>query len=267
MKPVATATICGLISLGVVGFAAGAVPSAKFYPFPGYDLETVRAKTKAESAPDTPDLAEAWRLYGELQGSWRPGAPKPDAEAVAAVDALAGKLEALPRPAWYAAAMDPGHPVETGLADAVGDPVFEAQKATPEYQALKALALVYLTEHELDRKGAAENARRCLVALAVTHPWDWQVHGLYGRFLVDAQLGAPAWEEAKLSLFLDPDPQLNQLKAFAFIGAIAEKSEWPEIQEAMRQACRDGRTADLAIGQSEDLYSGGAKMNVVTPRP
>jgi hypothetical protein len=267
IKPAAPTILCALAAFGLAGTANAAAPSSKFYPFPGYDLDAVRAKTKAESAPDSPDLAEAWRLYGELQGAWMKGAPRPRAQSIDALDALEKKLEALPNPSWFSAATAPGHTDQTGLADKIGDPVFVAQKATPEYQELKALALVYLTEHELDRPGAAVNASKYLVALIVTHPWDWQVHGLYGRFLVDAQHNDPAWNEALLSLFLNPDPVLGQLKSFAFIGSIAAKSEWPQIQEAMRQACSDDKVVSLAIEESDPLYTSNAVLHVQPSAP
>jgi len=253
--------------MALAGAARGSTPSSTLYPFPGYDLGLVRAKTRAEAAPPGADLAQAWRLYAQIQGTWMPGAPKPKPEAVAALDQLRAKLEAMPVPAWFAAALDPGHTVQTGLADRIGDEVFVQQRATPEYQALKALALVYLTGHELDRRGAAELAGRYLVALTTTHPWDWEVHGLYARFLVDAQHNDPAWEEAKLSVFLNPEPSLEQLKQFAFVGGIAAREQWPEIKEAIRQAATDSRTAELAIQQADDLFAGSTSVNVVQPRP
>lgn len=250
----------------MVGAVSAASPASKFYPFPGYDLDLVRAKTKAESAPNIPELDQAWRLFGELQGAWMKGAPQPSAETIAALDALAKKLEALPKPAWFPADSAPGN-YETGLAEKIGDPVFVAQKATPEYQAVKALALVYLAGHELDRSGASANAQRYLLALVRTHPWDWQVHGLYGRFLVDLQQHDAAWNEAILGLYLNPKPELGALKAFAFIGSIAAKSEWPEIQEAMRQACADDKVVSLAIEESDPLYTSAAELHTQAGRP
>jgi hypothetical protein len=258
------------VTLTSIGFfaviAQAAIPSTELYPFPGYDLGTVRTKTAAESSPESAVLAQAWHLNRELRGSWMPGAPKASQKTIGQLDSLKKKLEAIPTPSWFSDALDPGKVVQTGLADKVGDQTFEKQKSTPEYQALKALAIVYLTEHELDRDGAAQKAGRYLVALAITHPWDWEVHGLYGRFLIDARTNGPAWEEAKLSVFLNPNPTLEQLKAFAFIGSIVAKEKWPEIQEAMRQAATDERIAGAAITESDKLFSRDTKVNMAAAK-
>lgn len=249
-----------------VAIDRAAIPSTELYPFPGYDLGAVRTKTEAEWSPDSVELAQAWHLYSEIQGSWMPDAPKAPEQTIGQLDRLKKRLETMPTPSWFSDALDPARVVQTGLAEKVGDQTFEKQKSTPEYQALKALAIVYLTEHELDRDGAAQKADRYLVALAITHPWDWEVHGLYGRFLLDARTNGPAWDEAKLSVFLNPNPTLGQLKAFAFIGSIVAKEKWPEIQEAMRQAATDDRVAELAIEESGKLFSRDTKVNIVTPK-
>ena len=52
------------------------------------------------------------------------------------------------------------------------------------------------------------------------------------------------WEAAKQNLFLNPEPSLEDLKFFAFIGSIAAKAKWPEIQEAIRQAAADRAIAE-----------------------
>jgi hypothetical protein len=153
-----------------------------------------------------------------------------------------------------------------GLADKIGDDVFLKQKATPEYLNLKALALVYLTEHELDRTGAAQKAGVYLAALAITHPWDWQVHGLYSRFLIDARQNGPAWDEARLSLFLNPNPNGEALRSFAFVGSIAAHDKWIEIEVAIREASKDDSAAEHAIIEAEPLFIGDTNVNVVLPR-
>jgi hypothetical protein len=250
--------------LGLLGVAAdAAIPTTRLYPFRGYDLDTVRATTRAESGPETEELAAAWSLYREIQGSWMPTAPKPSQKSIARLDRLKSKLEGLAKPEWFSDAMSSPQSGSTQLAEKVGDQVFEKQKATPEYQELKALAIVYLTEHELDRAGAAEQAGRFLTALSATHPWDWEIHGLYSRFLVDAQLPGPAWATAIQSIFLNPKPNLDDLKFFAFIGSVAAKDEWPEIQEAIRQAAPNGTIAELAIVESGRAYGADAKVNLV----
>jgi hypothetical protein len=259
MVGISIVSLCGAIS-------QAAVPSTELYPFPGYDLGAVRAKAKAEWSADSEELLEAWRLYRELQGSWMPGARKPQEQTIARSDKLKVKLEAVPKPPWFVAVLNFPGSGQTQLADKIGDPVFERQKSTPEYQALKALAIVYLTEHELDRDGSAQRAGRYFTALSITHPWDWQLHGLYSRLLVDARLTEPGWEAAKQSLFLNPDPGLEDLKYFAFIGSIAAKAKWPEIQNAMRQAATDRSIPEQAIVESAKLFSGDSKVTIVEPK-
>lgn len=240
-----------------------AIPSSELYPFPGYDLDVARDKTKAESGPDSKDLSDAWRIYGAVQGSWMPGRPKPTIETVAQLDALKGRLEKLALPAWFSAAQNSPSEVHTNLAEKIGDKVFEQQKVSPEYQSLKALAIVYLSEHELDRPGSAQKAGNTLTPLVVTHPWDWQIHGLYSRFLIDAQQNFSAWNEAKLSLFLNPSPELPDLKFFAFVGSIADRQEWPAIMVAIRESVKDENLAERAIRESEILFSANSKVNML----
>jgi hypothetical protein len=243
--------------------ARAAIPSTELYPFPGYDLDLVRAKTRAESGSDSGDLAESWRLYRAVQGSWMPKAPKPEAQTLAQLDALKVKLEAIPLPSWFADALRAPPVVRIDLAERIGDPTFERQRASPEYQALKALAIVHLCEHELDRPGAAQEAGRYLSALAITHPWDWQVHGLFSRFLIDAQEYGPAWNEANLGLFLNPGPNLHDLKFYTFVGSITAKQEWTKIMVAVRESVKDDGLAETAIRESEVLFSANTKVSTL----
>jgi hypothetical protein len=256
-----------VFSVGLFGLLAyAAVPSTKLYPFPGYDLEILRKKINAESIPNSKELTEAWRLYSKFRGAWAPETKKAEAQSLAQLDDLKATLEALPKPPWFSDIANPPQSTESQFADKIGDEVFEKQKATPEYQAMKALAIVYLTEHELDRPGAAEKALRYFTVLSITHPWDWQIHGLYSRLLVDARQPEGAWATAKVCLFLTPDPNLDDLKSFAFIGSVAAKSQWGEIQEAMKQAITDDRVAELAIVETERLFSAETKLVETPPK-
>jgi hypothetical protein len=262
----ARVAFAALSALGLFGAVVqAAIPSTEFYPFPGYDVGAVRNKTKAEWSPESAELIESWKLYHELQGAWAPGAPKPRIQTVEQLNQLRGTLEARPKPQWFSDALKPNQPLQMQLADKVGDPTFEKQRSTPDYQALKALAIVYLAGHELDQEGAAKNAGSYLMALSITHPWDWEVHGLYSRFLVDARSEEAAWNEAQLSVFLNPEPSLDQLKAFAFVGSIAAKARWSEIQKAIRQAAGDDKVAELAIVESDKLFSRDSNVSIVTP--
>jgi hypothetical protein len=252
-----------------VAFQSGlraAIPSSELYPFPGYDLDAVRAKTAAEACEDSTEILEAWELYGELQGAWAPHARPVKPETIARLDHLKKTLEELPVPPWFSKQLANHGSGQVDLADKIGDEVFRRQKASPEYLNLKALALVYLSEHELDRIGAAQKAGEFLSALAITHPWDWQVHGLYGRFLIDAQLNVPAWNEARLGLFLNPNPNGEALKSFAFVGSVAAHDKWIEIEVAIREASKDDGTAERAIVEAEPLFAAGTKVNVVAPK-
>ena len=264
MRNIISPVLCFLTLFATI--AQATIPSAELYPFAGFDLTAVRAKTKAEWCPDSMELREAWHLYGELKGAWDPGAPKPQEKNIAQLDQLKSKLEALPKPQWFIEALESPLPGKVQFAEMIGDQVFEQQKSTPEYQVLKALAIIYLTEHELDRKEAALNAHKYLTAFAITHPWDWEVAGLYSRLLIDEQLNGPAWEAAKQSLFLNPEPSLEELKFFAFIGSITAKEKWPEIRVAIRQATTDVKMAEQAIVESGYLYSKYTKLNVVVPK-
>jgi len=253
-----------LVASGLVSHAA--IPSTELYPFPGDDLTAVRLKSKAECSPELKELVEAWGLYREFQGSWMPGAAKPQERSIARLDQLKAKLEAIPNPVWFSEVMNSPQTGQSQLAEKIGDKNFEIQRATPEYQMLKALAIIYLTEHELDREGSAQTAGKFLTALSITHPWDWQLHGLYSRLLVDARLNLPAWQAARQSIFLNPDPTLEDLKFFAFIGSIAAKDSWPQIQDAIRQATTDDRMAGKAILESEKLFSNDTSISIVQPK-
>lgn len=246
-----------LAGLAVTGRAA---PSSDLYPFGTTDIKDLRRLVDAERIPDSPDLLEAWRLYREIQGSWRPGHAKPSKASVDQLDRLKAKLEALQQPAWLVGVLASPSTAKVELAKAVGDAIFARQKATPDYLAQKALAIVYLTEHELDRPQAANQAGRHLTALTVSHPWDWQLHGLYARLLADAKLPGPAWDAARQSLFLNPDPNVEDLKFFAFIGSITGRASRPKVEAAIRQAANDPRTAERALLLSEVFFSKDAEV-------
>ena len=255
-----------LLFVYFLGAADAAVPTTKLYPFGSDDLLQVRAIVKAEGMPDAPELVEAWRLYGAIQGSWQPGAQKPTPETIAQLDKLKGKLEALKVPAWFTNVMQSPNSVQARLADKIGDVNFMAQRETAGYQMLKALAIVYLTEHELDREGAADKAGMFLTVLSITHPWDWQVHALYARLLIDASQSEPGWHTAILSIFLNPEPSVEDLRFLAFIGSVTAISPWTEIQEVIRQASPNSKIAEQAIADSAKLFNGSTKKTFIPPK-
>jgi hypothetical protein len=69
-----------------------------------------------------------------------------------------------------------------------------------------------------------------------------------------------------LSVFLNPKPSLGDLKFFAYVGSRAAKEQWPEIQEAMRQAATEPSTVEQAIAESGPLFSGATGPKIVPPR-
>ena len=255
MKPLALLGVAMSLAL-----TAPAAPTSDLYPFGTTNIKDLRRLVDAERIPDSPDLIEAWRLYRQIEGSWAPGHAKPSKSTVDQLDRLKAKLEALQKPAWLIGVLASPTTAKVELAKAIGDALFERQKATPEYLAQKALAIVYLTEHELDRPQAADQAGKHLTALTVSHPWDWQLHGLYARLLADAKLPGPAWDAARQSIFLNPDPDVEDLRFFAFIGKVTGLGQRPKVEAAIRQAANDPKTADRALLLSEVFFSKGAEV-------
>jgi hypothetical protein len=240
--------------LGSISIAA--TPTTRLYPFPGVDLQDIRAISRGEFIAPSLELKEAWLAYGEVRGAWMPGAPKPTAAATSILDQLKSKLEGLPEPAWFAAAMQAPQTKPSQLAEKIGDPIFESQKDNPEFQVLKARAIIYMAEFELDRPGAAANAGRFLSILETAHPWDWELQSLYARLLADVGRTGPALHAAALGLFLNPVPRLGDLKFFAYVGARTARELWPEIQAALRQSGADATVVEQAIAESASLYTG-----------
>lgn len=176
------------------------------------------------------------------------------------MDQLKAKLERIPGPPWFLGVIDPVHPKDSQIAERVGDSAFETQRATVEYQSMKALAIVYLTEHELDRPNSANDAGRFLSVLTQTHPWDWETHALFSRLFIDAGQSDSGWHSALLSIFLNPQPNLEDLKYFAFVGRASGRAQWPEIQAAIRDAAPDSATAEQAIRASVPLFNSDVKV-------
>jgi hypothetical protein len=247
-----------------LGYAA--MPASDLYPFKGSDLNSVRAVAKAESSAVTPELAEAWKIYRAVQGSWAPGREKPDAATIRRLADLRQRLEAMPKPQWLVLPSGPSGVRVIKMADAVGDDVFKEQRSTPEYQAQKALALVYLAGHELDRPGDSNAAGKLLSILVSTHPWDWEVHSLFSRLWVDSKQAEAAIASAANGLFLNPNPTQSDLEFFAFVGAVAAKDEWAQIKLAIRDAALTPEVADAVIQKASVLYSDRAKSVNVPPK-
>jgi hypothetical protein len=260
-----TVRLLGLMSL-VCGIAHAAVPATGFYPYPGANLADIRKVILAESIPDSKELTEAWRLFHEIQGCWMPGRVQPSDKTIAQLDSLRGDLEQAPKPHWLIDTLQSPKTERARLAGKIGSPLFEKQKATADYQAQKALAIVYLAEHELDRPGAANRAGAYLTAITLSHPWDWEAHALYSRLLIDSKMPQAGLSAAIFGLFHNPAPSLEDLKYFAFVGATAAKEHWAEIQAAIRQAATDPKLAEQAIQESAPLYSDKTEVTIVPPK-
>jgi hypothetical protein len=264
-------TIITSCLLGVAAFQIcslhGALPKSQYYPFAPTDLVAIRAITKAESIADSPDLTLAWDLYTKVQGSWKPGSEKPSKQVVSALDGLKDKLETAPKPQWIldhlisGSAPDP----HVAFAESIGDATFVDQADSPAYQSQKALTIVYLAEHEIDRPEAADKAGTYLTLLSLKHPWDWQIHGLYSRLLTDAGLQEPSFREAVMSLYLNPQPKLEDLQFFAFIAATSKRDQFESIQQIIKETAVDAGTAELAIEHAAVYFKSKVKFQIVPP--
>jgi len=258
------ALVIGMVS--VCGLHA-AVPKSAYYPFPGADLRRVRAISEAERIGDSSELFLAWKMYGELQNSWAPGAPKPSAQTISNLDNLKAKLEALPKPLWFQEALNASGPpsASTLFPAKVGDAIFLDQADSAAFQAQKALAIVYLTEHEIDRPSGANNAGLYLTLLSLKHPWDWEVHALFARLLGDAGIHDAAFHEAVLSIYLNPSPSDSDLQYFAFIAA-GKKDQWSAVQDIIRDVAKDHRAAHVAIERASPLFESTVASESVPPK-
>jgi hypothetical protein len=242
---------------------AGAAPASavSLRPYKPTPLATLRTASRAAAGPRTAALETAWRHYERLHGSWRPKAQKPSAEDVAAFDAFKAGLELQPLPAWFHD-LKPGE----GLAALVFDPAdprFAAQRETEETERVKALGIVYLTEHELDRPKSAERGATLLATLALRTPFDPQLHAFLARFLADAGKPREAVAEARLAIYLDPAPGPAQLAFTAFVGYLAVRDGWPMFQVLLREAAARPEDAEAVIKAWDPIYRGDAKPIIV----
>jgi hypothetical protein len=105
-----------------------------------------------------------------------------------------------------------------------------------------------------------------LTVLSITHTWDWEVHALYARLLGDAGQATASWHTALVSIFLNPAPDVEDFKFLAFIGKVTGLGRWPEIQEAIRLASVDEKTAARAIAESSQFFSPTTRSEVVPPK-
>jgi hypothetical protein len=103
---------------------------------------------------------------------------------------------------------------KTVYPDLVFDPKspgFSVFRQTEETERIKALGIALLTEHELDRHGAAQNGAFTITCLMTRTVFDYELYAFYARFLADAKRPTQAMEAARMSLYLNPEPRGGHL--------------------------------------------------------
>jgi len=248
----------------------GTKPATPFYPFGSTDLATIRTISQAEKIPDSPDLKLAWQIYSQVQGSWKPGASKPEKQVLDNLAELKRKLEDTPKPKWLEDALK-SYPPKKGnvhFPDKVGDETFVEQKDSVEFQNQKALGIIYLAEHELDRPDAAQSAGRYLTVLSLKHPWDWELHALYARLLVDSGAAEPAFRTAVAGIFMNPKPDLEDFQFLAFVAMVYRRDQPEVVLQIIKDAAVDEKTGEEAAKRASELFkSKGDVRNVPLKGP
>jgi len=125
--------------------------------------------------------------------------------------------------------------------------------------------LVYLAEHEIDRPGAAQKAAVVLSTLIGQTFLDYELHALYARFLVDAQVNEIALSEARMSIYLNPAPTLNDLRFISFIWLIAARDHVDELKEIIRETAATQADAEIIIKEVETSFNDQNTKPVFTP--
>lgn len=248
--------------------ALGGEPLAKasLNPFPDDDLKTVRQAARALKGPSSADLQAALSFYKEFQGSWMPNAAKPNPQHVASLDALKARLEKATYPEWFVRIRDGAETQKLDMVFDSSNAHFLEHKGSAETERLKALGIVYLTEHELNREGAAGKGAGIISVLIVKTPLDADLHAFYARFLLDAHENAMAWKEACLGLYLDPAPDRAALSFVAFVGRIAVPDQWEPIKQMLNEACVDPRDADAVVREWTPRFQKNSSIrNVPVP--
>jgi hypothetical protein len=187
-------------------------------PFKQVSLEALRAAVRAQEAPNTTALSKAWEFYKKFQGTWKPKALKPSQSDLAAFDAFKAEEEKIPLPKWF-------FEIERQTLQAgrivvdfdPSSPDLSKYKKNEETQHIKTLCIIYLTEHELDRKSAAVRGATTLSVLITRTYLDYELHVLLARFFADANLPAKAMQEARLGIYLNPAPTRHDLEFAGFV--------------------------------------------------
>ncbi len=224
-------------------------------PFPGVSREMLIKASKSQDHKSSLNLDRAWAYYRKYLGAWMPKAPKPDPVEIQLFDAFATEQKALPLPSWVTSpSVGSGERVRKLVLNS-DDPSFIAFKQTEETQALKALCLVLMTEHELDRPNTASKAAKYLYLLLEQTPFDPSARMLFAKMAVDAKDFNFAWYNVRIGAYLTPELNSNDLEFMCFIGGFAAKNQWSSIQSAIRKLAPSPEIAQQVIDKQAILYT------------
>jgi hypothetical protein len=236
-------------------------PQVSLRPFKPLSLNVVRTAARAQEGPRTEPLQRAWMFYKKFQGSWKPGAAKPSPEDLASFDSLKTYLEKVKMPDWFLQIKaQAGKTIYPDLIFDPNAPGFSPFRQTEETERIKALAIVYLTEHELDRPAAANNGAVTISCLMARTPFDYELHALFARFLADAKRFEQAFEEARYGIYLNPQPNRQDLSFAAFIALMAAKDGWDLIQAMLREAAINPEDSEAVIQEWGPRFKGTVEM-------
>ena len=235
-------------------------------PFKPLPLDTLRKAVNAQEGPSSSDLEMAWKFYQNFRGSWQPGAPKPTPEELSAFDAFKDKLEKEGLPEWFLKLEEnAGKSVARTMIFDPTNSGFSEFRQTEETERIKSLGIVYLAEHEIDRPGTAEKGAMIISTLMAKTTFDFELHALYARFLADAQMPVEAIKEARLAIYLNPNPTKEDLSFTVFIALIATGKEgWNLVQSMLREAAAKPEDAESVIHEwDRNLQKGEFKVGNV----
>jgi hypothetical protein len=228
-------------------------------PFPGVSRKLLVKASKSQELASNETLDRAWAYYTKFRGAWMPKASKPDPQDIQQFEIFAAKQKAISLPAWIIKPSGNANERVRKLVLNPEDPSFEAFKQTKETQAVKALCLVLMTEHELDRPNAAPKAAHYLHLLLDQTPFDPGARMLFAKMAVDAKDFNFAWYNVRIGIYLTPEPNKNDLEFMCFVGSFAVKSQWGSIQSAIRELAPNPELAKQVIEKQAILFTDKAK--------
>ncbi len=231
------------------------------------------AASKAQEIPNSAALEKAWAYYGKWQGAWQAGHAKPTGqdreEVIAYTDSLLKPLKKLAETEKLGKSSLDFDRLKK--AAQVGSPEFNASRQNENTQALKALAIMGLTEHELDIRhpdpvrNGVKMAYLVLEKLEPRTPLDPDIYFFMARIALDAQQNEFAWTAARLGAYMKAEPEDHDLEFVCFIGAAAAGEQWPAIQKMIREVAGDAAQADRVLAKAAPFFSGKIKFQNVPP--